>query len=130
MATLTPLAASFRAIPLPIPRELPVISACFPFRDISTSLSVRSNEYSVKFRLWAFSTKNFRLIRELLSGSRLNKGPGDGREGQAAARCQSALCDKGRALGRMVLNGAGGGKEQRAEKQGRRSEERGTRMAI
>src|SRR5437588_725455 len=44
MATLAPLAASFRAIPLPIPRELPVISACFPFRDISTSLSVRSNE--------------------------------------------------------------------------------------
>src|SRR2546430_11045940 len=45
MATLGPLAGNFRAIPLPIPRELPVISACFPFRDISTSLSgVRSNE--------------------------------------------------------------------------------------
>src|SRR5882757_632310 len=47
MATLAPLAASFRAIPLPIPRELPVISACFPFRDISTSLSVRSNETEI-----------------------------------------------------------------------------------
>ena len=48
MATLTPLAASFRAIPRPMPRELPVISACFPFRDMSTSLSVRSNEKNLE----------------------------------------------------------------------------------
>src|SRR5439155_12257681 len=45
--TLAPLAASFRAIPLPIPRELPVIRACFPFRDISTSLSMQFNEKKI-----------------------------------------------------------------------------------
>src|SRR6266403_4489293 len=47
MATLAPLAASFRAIPLPMPRELPVIRACFPFRDISTSLSMQFNEKKI-----------------------------------------------------------------------------------
>ena len=31
------LSANFSAMPLPIPRELPVTSACFPFSDINTS---------------------------------------------------------------------------------------------
>src|SRR5439155_2731831 len=39
MATLAPCSASFRAIPLPMPRELPVINACFPLSDILTSFS-------------------------------------------------------------------------------------------
>src|SRR5947209_17007863 len=30
-----------------MPRELPVISACFPFRDISTSLSMQFNEKKI-----------------------------------------------------------------------------------
>jgi hypothetical protein len=30
-----------------MPRELPVIRACFPFRDISTSLSVQFNEKKI-----------------------------------------------------------------------------------
>src|SRR6266481_8083360 len=38
MATLTPLSASLRAIPLPMPREDPVISACLVFWAMSTSL--------------------------------------------------------------------------------------------
>src|SRR5579864_1782982 len=37
MAVLTPCSASFSAIPRPMPRELPVTSAVFPRRDISTS---------------------------------------------------------------------------------------------
>src|SRR5689334_17496109 len=37
MAVLTPCSASFSAIPRPMPRELPVMSAVFPRRDISTS---------------------------------------------------------------------------------------------
>src|SRR5262249_28168968 len=34
---LTPCSASFSAMPRPIPRELPVISACFPWSGIATS---------------------------------------------------------------------------------------------
>src|SRR5712692_5291248 len=34
---LTPRSASFRAMPRPIPRELPVTSACFPWSDMSIS---------------------------------------------------------------------------------------------
>src|SRR5712691_3657357 len=41
MAILTPLSASLRAIPLAIPREAPVIRACFPFNDMSNLLKVR-----------------------------------------------------------------------------------------
>src|SRR5260370_29921594 len=39
MPTSTPLSASFNAIPLPIPRELPVTSACFPASDIPFSFN-------------------------------------------------------------------------------------------
>src|SRR5882724_9284043 len=39
MATLTPPSASLRAIPLPMPREDPVISACLVVWAMSTSLS-------------------------------------------------------------------------------------------
>src|SRR5438034_3096335 len=42
MATLTPLSASFRAIPLPMPREDPVIRACRVLWAMSTSLSTPS----------------------------------------------------------------------------------------
>src|SRR2546423_6241846 len=34
MAIVAPPSANFRAMPRPIPRELPVMSACFPLRDI------------------------------------------------------------------------------------------------
>src|SRR2546425_9746004 len=40
MATFTPFSASFRATPLPMPRELPVINAHFPLSVIETPPSL------------------------------------------------------------------------------------------
>src|SRR5437868_14460092 len=40
MATRTPCAASFKAMPRPIPREPPVINACFPVSAILASYRV------------------------------------------------------------------------------------------
>src|SRR5436309_1886637 len=41
---LTPRSASFRAMPRPIPRELPVTSACFPWSGMSTSFGSAYSE--------------------------------------------------------------------------------------
>src|SRR6266481_1353456 len=38
MPILTPFSANFRPMPLPMPREPPVIRACFPFSDIALLL--------------------------------------------------------------------------------------------
>src|SRR6266481_8868882 len=38
---LTPHSANFRPMPLPMPREPPVIKACFPFSDIALLLLLR-----------------------------------------------------------------------------------------
>src|SRR5438874_9256523 len=69
MATLAPLAASFRAIPLPMPRELPVISACFPFRDILTSSSVRFNENKISY---AFRRRGWIGMKIIQSSQNVN----------------------------------------------------------
>src|SRR5260370_41163268 len=51
MPILTPLSANFRPMPLPMPREPPVISACFPFSDIALLLLLFWNGRIERIRL-------------------------------------------------------------------------------
>src|SRR5260370_40747345 len=51
MPILTPLSANFRPMPLPMPREPPVIRACFPFSDIALLLLLFWNGRIERMRL-------------------------------------------------------------------------------
>src|SRR5260370_15746576 len=51
MPILTPLSANFRPMPLPMPREPPVIRACFPFSDIALLLLLFWNGRIERIRL-------------------------------------------------------------------------------